>query len=59
VDKFLGDRLAAILSIVESRRKLGVPIRQYLADVLPGLTDRSIQELAGITPAAYATNMAK
>ena len=57
--KEAGPKIAAIFSIVESCRKLGVPIRQYLADLLPGLADRSIQELAGLTPTAYATKMAK
>ena len=52
-------KIAAIFSIVESCRKLGVPIRQYLADVLSGLADRSIQELAGLTPTAYAADVAK
>jgi len=36
-----------------------VPIRKYLADVLPGLADRSIQSLAELTPTAYAAKMAK
>ena len=57
--KEAGPKIAAIFSIVESCRKLGLPIRQYLANVLPGLADRSIQELANLTPAAYAANMAK
>jgi transposase len=57
--KEAGPKIAAIFSVVESCRKLGVPIRQYLAHVLPGLADRSIQELAGFTPAAYAANLAK
>jgi len=57
--KEAGPKIAAIFSIVESCRKLGVPIRKYLADVLPGLADRSIQSLAEITPAAYAAKMAK
>ena len=57
--KEAGPKIAAIFSIVESCRKLGAPIRQYLADVLPGLADRSIHELAGLTPSAYAANMAK
>ncbi len=52
-------KIAAIFSMVESCRKLGVPIRQSLADVLPGLADRSIQSLAALTPAAYAANSAK
>jgi hypothetical protein len=41
--------VTAIFSIVESCRKLDVPIRQYLADVLPGLADRSIQSLDELT----------
>ena len=57
--KEAGPKIAAIFSIVESCRKLGVPIRQYLADVLPGLANRSIQRLAGLTPAAYAAATAK
>ena len=55
----MGPKIAALFSIVESCRKLGVPIRQYLADVLPGLADRSIHELAELTPATYAAKMAK
>jgi transposase len=54
-----GPKIAAIFSIVESCRKLNVPIRQYLADILPGLADRSIHSLDEITPAAYAAKMAK
>ena len=57
--KEAGPKIAAIFSIVESCRKLGVPIRQYLADVLPGLGNRSIQSLTELTPAAYAARLAK
>jgi len=57
--KEAGPKIAAIFSIMESCRKLGVPVRQYLADVLPGLADRSIQSLAELTPAAYAARIAK
>jgi len=49
-----GAKIAAIFSVVDSCRKLGLPIRTYLADVLPGLADRSIQQLASLTPKAYA-----
>jgi hypothetical protein len=52
-------KIAALFSIVESYRKLGVPIRQYLTHVLPGLANRSIQSLGELTPAAYAAKMAK
>jgi len=57
--KEAGPKIAAIFSVVESCRKLGAPIRKYLADVLPGLADRSIRELASLTPTAYADNLAK
>jgi transposase len=57
--KEAGPKIAAIFSIVESCRRLGVPIRKYLLDVLPGLADRSIQSLTELTPAVYAAKMAK
>ncbi len=57
--KEAGPKIAAIFSIVESCRKLNVPIREYLADVLPGLADRSIQSLDELTPTAYAAKAAK
>jgi transposase len=57
--KEAGPKIAAIFSIVESCRKLDVPIRKYLADVLPGLADRSIQTLAELSPVAYAAKHAK
>src|SRR6516165_4668089 len=34
-----GPKIAAILSVVESSRRLKVPVREYLAAVLPGLAD--------------------
>jgi hypothetical protein len=49
-----GPKVAAILSIVETCRRITVPIREYLAAVLPGIADVSIQRLAGLTPAAWA-----
>jgi len=49
-----GPKVAAILSIVETCRRLQIPARKYLAAVLPGLADVSIQKLADLTPAAWA-----
>jgi transposase len=49
-----GPKVAAILSIVESCRRLKVPVRDYLAAILPGLAGISIQRLAELTPAAWA-----
>jgi transposase len=57
--KEAGPKIAAIFSIVESCRKLDLPIRKYLADVLPGLADRSIQSLAELTPTSYAAKATK
>jgi transposase len=57
--KEAGPKIAAIFSVVESCRRLDIPIRCYLADVLPGLANRSIQSLAALTPAAYAAKPAK
>lgn len=54
-----GPKITAIFSIVETCRKLGVPIRKYLDDVLPGLADRSIQQLTSLTRTAYAANLEK
>ena len=57
--KEAGPKIAAIFSVIESCRRLGVPVRQYLPDVLPGLANRSIQSLASLTPTAYTANQAQ
>lgn len=57
--KEAGPKIAAIFSIVESCRRLRIPIREYLANVLPGLAERSIQSVAELTPVAYAAKQAK
>jgi len=48
-----GPRVAAILSVVESCRRLRIPVREYLNETLPGLANRSIQQVADLTPAAW------
>lgn len=48
-----GPRVAAILSVVETCRRLGVPVREYLLDVLPALADRKAVEVAALTPMAW------
>ena len=50
-----GAKIAAILSVVESCRRLKLPVRDYLAAVLPGLGDCPIQRLPELTPATWAT----
>lgn len=49
-----GPRVAAILSVVESCRRIKIPVRDYLAKILPGLADTPIQRVATLTPAAWA-----
>ena len=49
-----GPKVAAILSIMETCRRMKIAIRDYLAAVLPGIADVSIQRLADLTPAAWA-----
>lgn len=56
--KEAGPKIAAIFSVVESCRRLNIPVRKYLADVLPGLANRSIQSLPELTPTAYAARLA-
>lgn len=51
-----GPRVAAILSVVESCRRLRIPLREYLASVLPGLANLSIQRIHSCTPAAWAAS---
>src|SRR6202043_3172692 len=49
-----GPKVAAILSMVESCRRLDVSVKQYLADVLPGLDRRTLSQVAELTPARWS-----
>jgi transposase len=51
-----GPKVAAILSVIESCRRLKLPVREYLASVLPGLANLSIQRVSQLTPAAWAAS---
>jgi transposase len=51
-----GPKVAAILSVVESCRRLRISVRDYLAAVLPGLGDVTIQRLPELTPNAWASS---
>ena len=48
-----GPKVAAILSVVESCRRIGAPVKEYLAAVLPGLERRTLSEVADLTPARW------
>jgi transposase len=53
-----GPRVAAILSVIESCRRLKIPVRNYLADILPGLANASAQSIAELIPAVWAAKHA-
>jgi transposase len=50
-----GPKVAAILSVVESCRRLQVPVKDYLLSVLPGLAHRKLADVAELTPARWAS----
>ena len=52
--KEAGPRVAAIISIVETCRRLSLPVRDYLASVLSGLADFPVNRVAELTPSAWA-----
>jgi transposase len=51
-----GPKVAAILSVIESCRRLGVPVKDYLLAVLPGMSRRKLSEAAALTPARWAAS---
>ncbi|MGD0941418.1 MAG: transposase [Terracidiphilus sp.] len=51
-----GPRVAAIISVIESCRRLKIPVRDYLADILPGLANVPLQRIADLTPAVWDAN---
>ena len=48
-----GPKVAAILSVVESCRRLQVSVREYLSTILPRLADLPIRCLPDLTPAVW------
>jgi transposase len=51
-----GPKVAAILSVVESCRRLGIPVKDYLLAVLPGMARRKLSDIASLTPARWAAS---
>lgn len=49
-----GPKVAAILTVVESCRRLKIPVREYLAAILPGLANHPVQQVSQLTPAVWA-----
>ena len=49
-----GPRVAAILSVVETCRRLKIPVRDYLCAILPGLANFPINRIGELTPASWS-----
>ncbi len=49
-----GPKVAAIVSIVESCKRLDIPVKEYLIAVLPGMAGRTTSEATRLTPARWA-----
>ena len=48
-----GPKVAAIFSIVETCRRINLPVRECLSAVLPGLVNMQLQHLSDLTPTAW------
>jgi transposase len=48
-----GPRVAAIASVIESSKRLGINPRDYLADILPRLASGKMSDVPSLTPAAW------
>jgi transposase len=51
--KEAGPAVAAILTLLETCKRLAIDVRAYLMDVLPGLSERPSRDLSQLTPAAW------
>jgi hypothetical protein len=52
-----GPRIAAILSIVETCRRLNIAVRDYPGSILPGLANFPVSQIAELTPTAWAVRI--
>lgn len=53
-----GPKVAAIVSVVESCRRLRIPVKEYLLNVLPGMASRTTSEVVRLTPGHWAASHA-
>ena len=49
-----GPKVAAILSLIETCRRLKISVRDYLSAILPGLANVRMRHLPALTPTAWA-----
>jgi transposase len=52
-DESAGPKIAAIISIVETCRRLDIPLRTYLGEILPKLGDWPVNRVSELTPHAW------
>jgi hypothetical protein len=57
--KIAGPKVAAILSVVETRRRLKIDLRTYLRDIPPKLPGWPITRVVELTPTHWATAQTK
>jgi transposase len=57
-NKSAGPKVAAILTAIESCRRLNILATEYLLAVLPGINARKMSEIAELTPAKWSTRPA-
>ena len=53
-----GPKIAAILSVMETCKRLDIPVRDYLTHVLPRLANLPATQLDQLTPSAWQTTPA-
>ncbi len=53
-----GQRVAAIISVIETCRRLDINVPEYLMDVLPRIPNWSAKQIAELTPMAWAARNA-
>jgi transposase len=51
-----GPKVAAILSVVESCRRLKVPVQDYFSTILPRLANLPVRRIPNLTPASWAAS---
>jgi hypothetical protein len=51
---YVAAKVAAILSVLETCRRMAIPARQYLEAVLPSLANGPVQLLSELTPTSWA-----
>jgi transposase len=54
-----GPKVAAIISVIETCRRLGVNVRDYLTDILPRIPEWPMKAIAELTPMAWQKRQAE